>query len=710
MRAKNRIIKLMRKEAYAPLTFEELRRLLEPQGISPKELEKALFLMEKEGTVIKTRREAYGLPDYMNLVIGHLQANQKGFGFVKNEDFEVRISACDINGAMHGDKVAVRLTKKQRKEGIKPTPSKAREGEVVHILERAHKTLVGKFEKRGKVYYVTPLNKKIFYDVFIPKGVIMNAVKGDIVVVEIDEYPDKRHGPTGRVVENLGNENLAGMNVEIVVREFDLPTEFPSDVLKECEEIPDKVTEKDIQGRKDYRNELVVTIDGLDAKDFDDAVSIKKEKDGNYYLSVHIADVSHYVALDSSLDKEAFKRGFSAYLVDRVIPMLPHKLSNGICSLNPNVDRFTLSVEMTIDSSGEVKNFLVTKGIINSNARLTYEEVDKAFIAGDFKSKEIENSLLLLRELSDILENKRVNRGSVNFETIEPKVVLDENLKPIEVLIREKTPATKLIEETMILTNEVTAGFMHQRSAPMIYRVHEPPDLEALIQIGELVKELGYPISNIKSASPKILQSIIKFAHNRPEKLLINYLMLRAMKQARYAKRLSPHFGLASDCYTHFTSPIRRYTDLVVHHFVKSALKHKFSHPSEKAEGSSVLNLADRLEEICERCSIKEREIDEAERESVEVKLCELMKDKIGEIFWGIITGVTSFGIFVELPNTAEGLIHVSDMTDDYYQFESEHFLLKGKHSGKVFRMGQKVLVKLVNVKISEKRIDFILA
>ncbi|MDP3013408.1 MAG: VacB/RNase II family 3'-5' exoribonuclease, partial [Candidatus Subteraquimicrobiales bacterium] len=463
-----------------------------------------------------------------------------------------------------------------------------------------------------------------------------SAEKGDIVVVQIDQSPDKRHGPVGRIIENLGNENQAGISVEVVVREYELPLSFSSSVLKECEEISDVVISADIYGRKDYREEFAVTIDGLDAKDFDDAVSIKKIGD-KFHLIVHIADVSHYVATESLLDEEAFERGFSAYLVDRVIPMLPHKLSNGICSLNPDVDRLTFSVEMVINSKGEIEDFLITEGVINSKARLTYEEADKTFATGDFRNKEVKDCLILLRELSDILEDKRIKRGSVNFETIEPKVILNKELKPVEVLIREKTPATKLIEETMILTNEVVANFMHQNDAPMVYRVHDKPDLEALTQIGELIKELGYPIKDMKSTHPKVLsnvlQKIINFAHNRPEKLLINYLMLRTMKQAKYSPGCSLHFGLASDCYTHFTSPIRRYTDLVVHRFVKGVLKKKLSEPY-------LLDLADGLGDICEHCSVKEREIVEAERESVEVKLCELMRSQIGEIFWGIITGV----------------------------------------------------------------------
>ncbi|MDI6892206.1 MAG: ribonuclease R [Actinomycetota bacterium] len=693
MRVQNRILKLMRRRAYHPLTVGELSELLEDARISRKELESAIQMLERQGRVVRTRIDRYGLPEHMNLIVGHLQTNRKGYGFVRSEGGDVFIRAYDMNGAMHGDKVVVRLSQRLRRRG-------AREGEVVRILERAQERIVGRFEKRGKVSYVVPADKRIFYDLLISPGLTSGASRGDIVVARIDQYPDKRRGPMGRIVEILGDESVVGVEIEVVIREHDLPTAFPPAVIEECADIPDKVHSSELTGRKDYRSEFTVTIDGLDAKDFDDAVSAGKDDRGNFLLKVHIADVSRYVSLDSVLGEEAAERGFSAYLVDRVIPMLPPKLSNEICSLNSGVDRLSFSVEMAIDPAGVVKDFTLVEGVINSDARLTYEGVDELFVGGDFESEKLRNCLVTLRELSDILELRRVKRGSINFETIEPKVILDERLKPVEVMIREETPATKLIEEAMILTNEVVAGFMHQRRAPMIYRAHERPDPEALLQIGELIKELGYPLKGIKTAPSRTLQNIIAFAHNRPERLLINYLMLRAMKQARYAARCLPHFGLASRCYTHFTSPIRRYPDLVIHHLVKSVLKKEMSRPD-------ILDLAERLEDVCEHCSVKEREIAGAERESVELKLCELMKDHIGDAFWGIISGVASYGLFIELPNSAEGLVHVSSMSDDYYHFESEHFLLRGERTGKTFRLGQKVLVKVVNVVVGERRMDF---
>ncbi len=702
MQVRNWILKLMRKRAYHPLTIGELSELLEDAGVSRRELEGAIQMLEREGRVIKTRADRYGLPEHMNLIVGHLQVNRKGYGFVRSEGGDVFVRAYDMNGAMHGDKVVVRLSRRLRKGG-------AREGEIVRILERVQERIVGRFEKRGKVSYVVPADKRIFYDLLVPPGLTFGASRGDIVVAKIDQYPDKRRGPVGRIVEILGDESVVGVEIEVVIREHDLPTVFPPAVIEECADIPDVVHSSELAGRKDYRSEFTVTIDGLDAKDFDDAVSASKDNRGNFLLKVHIADVSHYVSLGSLLDEEAAERGFSAYLVDRVIPMLPPKLSNEICSLNPGVDRLSFSAEMVINPAGEAKDFTLTEGVINSGARLTYEGVDELFITGDFESEKLRDCLATLRELSDVLELRRIKRGSINFETIEPKVILDEQLKPLEVVIREKTPATKLIEEIMILTNEVVAGFMHRRRAPMIYRVHERPDPEALLQIGELIKELGYPLKGftpkvhpegIKTAPSRTLQNIIAFAHNRPEKLLINYLMLRAMKQARYAARCLPHFGLASGCYAHFTSPIRRHPDLVVHRLVKSVLKNEMSHPD-------VLDLVERLEDVCEHCSVKEREIAEAERESVELKLCELMKDHIGDAFWGIISGVASYGLFVELPNSAEGLVHVSSMTDDYYHFEQEHFLLRGERTGKIFRLGQKVLVKVVSVVVGERRIDF---
>jgi len=714
MKIEEQVLKVVKKSH--PLSFGKLAKAIGGIG-SKAELKKILQKLEQEGTLVKVGKAGYGLPEDLNYTTGRLQANKKGYGFVRGDKIDVYISPFAMNGAMHNDKVLVRLSKRKRRGG-------SIEGEVVKILERANPTVVGKLERKGRDFFLTPSDARIFYKIHIPPKFSLGASPGDMVVARIERWPNRRHGPVGRVIEVLGEETSMGVEIEVIIREHRLPMIFPSAVLAECQEIPDEVTLKDLVSRKDYRDEFTVTIDGLDAKDFDDAVSIKKDELGNFLLKVHIADVSHYVNVNGALDAEAASRGFSTYLVDRVIPMLPSKLSNEICSLNPQVDRLSLSVEMFVDKRGKVKHFEIVEGVIRSDFRLTYEEVDELFITKEFENEEIRKCLSQLRELSNILEERRIKRGSINFETIEPKVILDEELKPVDVVIREKTPATMLIEETMVLTNETVAGFMRQpvrpvpkggfapggpagrhgwQGLPMIYRVHEKPEPEALTQIKELVKGLGYPIKGMRTIHPKTFQNIIAYAHERPERLLINYLLLRAMKQARYSPVCKPHFGLASDCYTHFTSPIRRYPDLVVHRVVKALLKGEVSHPK-------ILDLVKSLPEICEHCSIREREIDEAERDSVDLKLCELMEQHIGDVFKGIITGVTAYGLFVQIPNSAEGLIHVRDLTDDYYHFEPDRFLLRGQRTGKIFRLGQEVTIRVANVVIGERRIDFVLA
>ncbi|MEW6189085.1 MAG: ribonuclease R [Actinomycetota bacterium] len=691
MKIEEQVLKLVKKTH--PLSFGKLAKAIEGMG-SKTELKNILQRLEQEGTLVKVGKTGYGLPEDLNYTTGRLQANKRGYGFVRGDKIDVYISPFAMNGAMHNDEVLVKLSKRKRKGG-------SIEGEVVKILKRANPTVVGKFERKGRDFFLTPSDARIFYKIHIPPKFSLGASLGDMVVAQIERWPNRRHGPVGRIIEILGEETSIGVEIEVIIREHRLPMVFPFNVLAECQEIPDEVLPQDLLGRKDYRDEFTVTIDGLDAKDFDDAVSIKRDELGNFLLKVHIADVSHHVDVNDALDAEAASRGFSTYLVDRVIPMLPPKLSNEICSLIPRVDRLSLSVEMLVDAKGKVRHFEIAEGVIRSDFRLTYEEVDELFITGEFENEEMRRCLSQLRELSNILEERRVKRGSINFETIEPKVILDEELKPVDVVIREKTPATMLIEETMILTNETVAGFMRWQGLPMIYRVHERPESEALTQIKELVEGLGYPIKGMRTIHPKTFQNIIAYAHKRSERLLINYLLLRAMKQARYSPICKPHFGLASDCYTHFTSPIRRYPDLVVHRMVKAVLKGEVSHPK-------ILDLAKRLLDICEHCSIREREIDEAERDSVDLKLCELMEQHIGDVFKGIITGVTAYGLFVQIPNSAEGLIHIRDLTDDYYHYEPDRFLLRGQRTGKIFRLGQEVTIRVANVVIGERRIDFV--
>ncbi|MBS3908757.1 MAG: ribonuclease R [Actinobacteria bacterium] len=697
MQITREIIKLMSKKGYAPQDLDGLAAELELPGIDKHDIKKALGLLEAEGKVLRTKKGKYALPAQLDLVIGELLSNKAGYGFVKTPIGDVFVPASKINGAMHGDKVAIRISRRKTRQGPRS------EGEIARILERAYEAVVGRYERHGKISIVVPSDKRIQYHVFVHRNDAIDAKDGDMVVAKILEYPDGVRAARGSIVEIIGDETSPTIEIDVIVREHNLSTEFTLATMAEVESVPESVIVADTLGRKDYRDLFTVTIDGLDAKDFDDAVSIRRDNRGHFHLGVHIADVSHYVGIGSALDQEAYERATSVYLADRVLPMLPHKLSNNICSLNPRVDRLSLSVEMVVDESGEVGDFEIFNGVINSDYRLTYEQVDEAFATGVFPDEDVRDLLVSMRELSDVLEAKRLRRGSLNFETIEPKVILDADLKPLEVIVRERTAATKLIEEAMILTNETVAGFMYWQDSPMVYRVHDKPNEESLVQIEELIENLHYPVKKLKGAHPRVIQQIITHAHDRPEKLLINNLLLRAMKRAKYTPSSTLHFGLASQNYTHFTSPIRRYPDLIVHRLVKAALDQSLSEPD-------IVGMVDSLVEICEHSSYMEREADEASRESVDVKLCELMKAHIGEEFDGTITGVAGYGFFVQLANTAEGLVHIKDITDDYYEYDEATFTLLGRRTGRAFQIGHTVRVQITNVVIGERRIDFVLA
>jgi ribonuclease R len=641
----------------------------------------------------KKRPPGQGRPRGVDIT-GRFSASRRGFGFVINPAGpDIYVAHNRTGGAIDGDTVEVRLLARRRAGG-------AREGEVVRVAQRGRRTIVGRFERRGKLCRVVPSDARLKFDVYIDRRSTGEAETGDMVEIEIERYPDRDHDAHGRVVFVIGPEDSPNIDIEVIVREHGLCTEFGRDALAEAAAVPQTVGAGEIAGRRDLRDVLTVTIDGVDARDFDDAISLTRTTAG-FELWTHIADVSHYVPLESALEAEASRRGTSVYLVDRVLPMLPPTLSNGICSLNPSVDRLALSVRMSLGPSGEVVDLEVLPTVIRSDHRLTYEDVDAWFEAGRFPTREVARLLSDFRDLTRVLEESRTARGGLDFQSAETKVVLAEDGTPVEILARRSTLATRLIEEAMVLTNEVVATWMHGMGAPMIYRIHEDPDPDALDQIAALIEELGYPMGAIGSPTPKTFQRLIRFAKGRPEELLLNRLLIRTMKQARYSPKMTGHFGLASETYTHFTSPIRRFPDLVVHHLVKAALSHRLAAAPLEA-------LADSLPAIAEHSSETEREADLAERESVEVKVCEYMRARLGDVFEAVVSGVTSFGAFVELANTAQGLVHISDLDDDYYRFDAEHFQLIGEHTGRRIRLGQTLTVRLVNVSVSERRIDFV--
>lgn len=668
------------KELKKPASFSKLKRYLKGTGITESRLKKALASLLKEGKL--SQRENRFLVAENNFIRGHFDEARRGYGFVIHPEGDIFIPLRLKDGAMDGDLVEAIVLGERRGK---------REGKIVNILERKFKKIYGVVEKKGKVAFLVPADKRISRPVILTSA--KNLETGLMVEAVIKRYPAGYDDPIyADVVQILGKEDEAGVDMEVLIRMHGLPLDFPEEVLKEAQSIA-FVPEKEFKQRKDLRDLFTVTIDGLDAKDFDDAVSLKKE--GEYYrLWVHIADVSYYVKPDSFLDREAFERSFSVYLVDRVIPMLPFELSAGVCSLKPEEDRLAVTVEMLINQDGEVIERSFYESVIRSNYRLTYEEVDESIKSGSFKNKDVEKLIIELLELKDILEKKRLKRGALNFEIPEPKVILDENGNPVDVIIRQKTPATSIIEEAMIVTNETVAGLFIEKELPTIFRVHEKPDESDVDFVKRFLAELGYSSYKGLKPTPKSFQKVILESENRDDKILVSILLLRSMKKARYASKPLGHFGLATDTYLHFTSPIRRYPDLIVHRQLKKVLK------GELKLKKSEISL---LDKIAEHASAREIEADTAERDSQELKLYQLMKEKfLGEVFEGIISGVTQSGFYVELANTAEGYVDLTEITDKI-DYLPEKYEVIDRRKGTVFRVGEKVLVQVVYVSVAER-------
>lgn len=623
---------------------------------------------------------------------------RRGYGFVEAEHGDYYIAGRDTGGAMHGDLVAVRPLPRRGREG--------RSGVVVRVLERALTHVVGRLERHGAIGIVVPADRRVATEVFIGPDALGGARPGDIVVARLIAYPSRHQAAQGVVEEIIGREGDPGIEVEITIREHGLRTAFPAEAIEQAAGITIDVEQALSREpeRRDLRDRFVFTIDPADAKDFDDAISIERVE-GSVRLGVHIADVSHYVPWDSPIDREARLRATSVYLVDRVLPMLPEKLSNQVCSLAPDEDRLTFTVDMLLDRTGRVERYELFPSVIRSRRRFTYGQVQRMLDGSEpFPDPDSERSLTEFARIAGAIRARRVARGGLDFETVEAKVRLDEAGKPIEVVLRERTQATSMIEEAMILANEVVAGHMRAAGAPMVYRIHEDPDPDALDQVALVLKEFDYPVSTVHGASPATFQRIIAYAHGRPEQRLVNALLIRALERARYVDYLAGHFGLASEAYTHFTSPIRRYPDLIVHRLLKAQLAGTLD------EDPEVVGMVPELGWLTEHCSFMEREAEMAEDDSVRFKICELMSEHVGEVFDAFVSGVTTYGLFVQLENTAEGLVHVESMADDHYRFEATRFMLYGETTGKRYRLGQPVRVRLVNVTLSEARLDFELA
>lgn len=698
----DKLLSFMKEEAYKPLTVQELEEMLEiTDSDEYKELVKALVTLEEKGLVVRTRSNRYGLPEKMNLIKGKVSAHAKGFAFVLPEDSsldDVFIPPSELNTAMNGDTVLVRLSTESG--GTK------KEGAIIRIIERNIQKIVGTYTETKNFGFVIPDDKKITNDIFIPKHAKNGAVEGHKVVVRLTSYPEGRMSAEGEVIEILGHKNDPGIDILSIIHKHGLPGDFPAEAMEQAGNTPDTIDEKDLEGRRDLRDQTIVTIDGADAKDLDDAVTVTKLKNGHYKLGVHIADVSHYVTEGSPIDQEAYERGTSVYLVDRVIPMIPHRLSNGICSLNPKVDRLTMSCEMLINPQGQVVEHEIFQSVIKTTERMTYSDVNKILVDDDEELKQKYEALVPMfkdmEDLAAILRGKRMERGAVDFDFKEAKVLVDEEGKAKDVVLRERSTAEKLIEEFMLVANETVAEHFHWMNVPFIYRIHEDPDQEKLQRFLEFVTTFGYVVKGTAgSIHPKALQSVLEEVRDRPEEAVISTVMLRSMKQAKYDPQSLGHFGLSTEFYTHFTSPIRRYPDLIVHRLIRTYLI------QGKTDEATREKWAEKLPEIAEHTSNMERNAVDAERETDDLKKTEFMLDKIGEEFDGVISSVTNFGMFVELPNTIEGLVHVSFMTDDFYRYDEQHYAMIGERMGNVYRIGDEITVRVVDVNKDERNIDF---
>jgi len=702
MNFKEKILSYMKEEAYKPLTFHELLQEFNIDSSMKKELLKALNELENEGSIIFTRSQRYGIPEKMNLIIGTLDGNQKGFAFLRpdNKDInDIFISPVDMNGAMHGDRVIVRPMNTTEEV-------KSPEGKVIRILERANEYVIGTFQKSKNFGFVVPDDKKIAFDIFIPGDEFNGAKTNEKVNVKITEWPDKRKNPEGKIVEIIGDIEDTKTHIEAVLLDKKVRQVFPEEVIKEAVRVSaEGIHEQEYKRRRDLRELDIITIDGEDAKDLDDAVYVEKINDNEYMLGVHIADVTHYVKEDRKLDKEALKRATSIYISDRVIPMLPKELSNGVCSLNPGEDKLTLSVEMIINKEGKVTDYKIFESILKNRYRMTYTDVSEILENNDAelseKYKEIVPMLKNMEELSLILRKKRDLRGAIDFEFPETKIITDKTGKAIDVTKYERRTSNKIIEEFMLVCNETVAEHYYWLNMPFVYRIHEDPDEEKMQEFSIMIHNLGYTLKGSNEIHPRELQQLLLKIKGKKEESLINNMMLRSLRKAIYSPESSEHFGLAAQYYCHFTSPIRRYPDLQIHRIIKGQLNGKFSE-------EDYHRLSERTAIVAEQSSKMERIADEIERNVDKIKIAEYVSDKIGEEYSGVISGVTSFGVFVELENTVEGLVHISNMIDDFYIFDNEKRELFGQTNRKIYRIGEDVKVRVLNVSIAKAEIDFV--
>jgi len=711
MFSREQILQLIRQRVHHPASIRELMQTFRVPPDARLSFKRHIRSLVASGDLIQIRGNRVGLPDKMDLAVGRVLSNPAGYAFVVPErrdadTGDVYVAAANLKEAMHGDRVVVRI--ERHRTGDRP------EGRIIKILERGNARLVGRYDiDEAGLGFVVPFDRRVLMDVNIPRGEAGEARPGEMVTVELTRWPTATRGPIGRITEVLGEIDKPGVDTTIIIRKHGIPETHDPDTIEEVKRLA-LTPDRDFTHRTDFRSMVTVTIDGEHARDFDDAVSLERLPTGHYWLGVHIADVAHYVAEDSRLDTEAYERATSVYFPERAVHMFPAELATGLCSLNPRVDRLVQSCLMEVDRNGQVVRYEFHDGIIRTAERMTYTDVNSILSDRDpvvmRRYEGLVPTFVLMHELFGVLNGRRRRRGSIDFDLSESEVVLDEAGRVEAIIAAERNVAHRLIEEFMLLANETVAEYLEQRGIPAIYRVHEEPDLLKVEQFEEFISGLGYSLAApVNAVRPRHFQRLLDRIHDTPEEKPIAFLMLRTMQKARYAAENLGHFGLAASCYTHFTSPIRRYPDLVVHRLLRAARRNELTDDRTADLGDPALGppLEDELPEVARHCSEMERRADEAERELVQWKKVRFMADKIGDEFSGYITGVAPFGLFVELvEHFVEGLVHVSSMADDYYRFLEQTHTLRGETTGKTYRLGGKVEVQVVRVDLERRQVD----
>jgi len=700
LRSSQDVLQRIREAVHHPATARELMQVLRVPREERAAFKRQLKSMVSSGDLLQIRGNRFGLPEKMDLIVGRLTTNPGGFGFVvpeHGESGDIYIAAANLTEAMHGDRVVARVERRTEKGA---------EGRIIKILERSQSSIVGRFEvDDAGLGFVVPFDRRVLTDVHVPTGQWSSAEPREMVVVEITRWPSATRGPVGRVIEVLGRIDQPGVDTQIIIRKFNIPDAHGEEAIAEATRLGLAVKERDIKGRTDFRGVTTVTIDGEHARDFDDAITIERLPGGHYWLGVHIADVAHYVKEGSALDEEAYERGTSVYFTERAVHMFPAELATGLCSLNPHVDRLVQSCLMEVDRRGNVVRYELHDGVINSDARMTYTAVN-AILTDRDEAVIREYSPLVpmfeqMHELFGILNERRRRRGSIDFDLPEAEVILSELGHIQDIVASERNVAHRLIEEFMLLANETVAAHLVANDVPSLHRVHEAPDVKKVADFEEFITTLGYSLAaSGRSVTPKQFQKLIDRIRETPEERPIAALMLRTMQKARYDAASLGHFGLATENYTHFTSPIRRYPDLLVHRVLRES-RHGAMTPVRQEE------LGEELPEIAKHTSEMERRADEAERELLQWKKVRFMADKVGDEYDGFVTGVVPFGLFIELSeHYVEGLVHISSMADDYYRFVEQQHILKGENTKKVYRLGDKVRVQVVRVDMERRQVD----